>query len=82
LGEDQLEMIRKTVADAIAVQMKDFYVEREKHYQHHQFIDGLIKWQQGWKSTCMRAIAYAVVNAIIGLIVLGYIAWGGKAFKG
>lgn len=63
-------------------QMKDFYIERERHYQHHEFIEGMIKWSQSWKSTCMKAIMNAVAIGLLTLLIMGFIAWGGKAFKG
>lgn len=78
----EYELIKKAVADAMTEQMKDFYVDRETHYQHHEFIDGMMEWSRSWKSTCMRAIANALVMGVIGLLLLGYIAWGGKMFKG
>lgn len=76
------DVIKKAVSEAMVEQMKDFYVDREKHYQHHEFIEGMINWSNSWKSTCMRAIANAIVMGAIGLLVLGYIAWHGKALKG
>lgn len=79
---DNYDVIKKAVQDAMKEQMKDFYIDRETHYQHHKFITGLIEWSQSWKSTCMRAVANAIVLGLIGLLLLGYITWGGKAFKG
>jgi len=81
LDESRHAAIKASVVEAMQEQMKDFYVEREKHYQHHQFIDGLMEYSRCWKSTCMKAIAHAVIGAIIALVVWGYIAWGGKVFQ-
>jgi len=78
---DNYEDIKKAVAEAMQEQMKDFYIDREKHYQHHEFIDDLIKWSNGWKSTCMKAIANLIILGAISLIIMGFIAWGGKTFK-
>ncbi len=79
---ENYDVIKKAVTEAMNEQMKDFYIDREKHYQHHEFISGMIEWSQSWKSTCLRAMANAIVLGIIGLLIYGYIAWGGKMFKG
>ncbi len=80
--DENYDGIKKAVAEAMSESMKDFYIDREKHYQHHEFLSGLIEWSQNWKSTCMKAIANAIIGGIIFLLLLGYIAWGEKAFRG
>jgi len=79
--EEDYELIKKAVTEAMHDEMKDFYIDREKHYQHHEFIATLMEWKNGWKSTCMKAIANTVVTGILFLLIWGFIAWGGKGFK-
>lgn len=81
MSEEHIQAIKRAVSEAMQEQMKDFYIEREKHYQHHQFIGELIEWSKSWKSTAMKAIANTIVMAAIALLLAGYIAWGGKTFK-
>lgn len=80
LKASEYELVKNAVSEAIKAEMKDFYVDREKHYQHHEFIDDLMKWSICWKSTFGKAIANAIAVAIIGLIVWGFVAWGNKNF--
>jgi hypothetical protein len=75
------DSIKAAVTEAIQEQMRDFYVDREKHYQHHEFLESLIRWRDSCKSTCMKAVANMLIASILGLLVLGFLAWGGKALK-
>lgn len=82
MSEEQIAtIIKRAVGEAMDEKMKDFYIDREKHYQHHAFIEDLIQWRDSCKSTCMKAIANIVVVGAIGLMLAGFIAWGGKTFK-
>jgi len=82
LSEEHILAIKRAVSEAMAEQMKDFYLEREKHYQHHEFIEDLIQWRDSSKSTCLRDLANIIVAGAVGLMLLGFIAWGSKALKG
>lgn len=35
------DAIKQAVKDAMKEEMKAFYIDREEHYQHHQFIKGI-----------------------------------------
>lgn len=78
---EDYDLLKKAVSEAMQEEMKPFYVERETHYQHHEFISKLIRWSENCQSSCLKFMANVILAGIVGLIALGFIAWGGKAFK-
>jgi len=76
------DLVKKAVTEAMKAEMKDFYIDREKHYQHHEFLEGLINFSKSWKSNCGKAVSNIVVGGLFLLILWGFISWGSKTFKG
>lgn len=76
------ESVKVAVKEAMKEEMADFYIDRETHYKQHQWLSGLIEWTNTCKTTCGRVIVQAVCFGFIGLLVLGFIFWGSKSFKG
>jgi hypothetical protein len=76
-----LKKITNAVSEAVRGEMKDFYVDREKHYQHHEFIDSLMEWRKNCKKTAWNTFIGAIATAIFILLLYGFVAWGGKGFK-
>lgn len=75
------EVIKEAVKAAMDEKMAEYWVDREKHYQHHEFIDSLIKWADRVSDTTVKAVITAIVMGILALLVLGfifYIKMGGK----
>ena len=75
------DIIKEAVKEALADEIKRFYVDREQHYQDHLFIKDFRDWCQGIKSTIWKTLAKIVVTIVIGLIVLGFILWGRANIK-
>ncbi|OGH08058.1 MAG: hypothetical protein A2W22_06305 [Candidatus Levybacteria bacterium RBG_16_35_11] len=69
------EDIKEIMEQVIDAKTKDFWIEREIHYKHHQFIGDLMDWSKNIKNTTLKAIITIVVSSIIGLIVLGFVFW-------
>lgn len=72
------DSIKAAVCEAIDEKLADFWIEREKHYQHHEFITEMISWTDRFKSTTMKAIINCVVGAVIFAMAIGFVVWGGK----
>lgn len=72
------EEIISAVKDTLNEEVKAFYVDREKHWDDHQFLGGFRKWIDDTKSMAWKTVIGAVVMGIIGLLVLGFAFWGGK----
>jgi hypothetical protein len=66
------ETIKEAVREAFQEELKAFYIDRETHYQHHQFLGGIIKWCEQCKSIVLKTIVTAVVGGVIALLVIGY----------
>ena len=70
------ESVKKAVAEAMQEQMKDFYIDRETHYQDHEFIKDLREWSKGFKTAFWGKIASAIAYALITCIVGWYFLTG------
>lgn len=70
------EQILEVVRRAIREEGSHLYVDHEMHFRHHEFIGEMIKWSETIKGTACKTIVKAVVGALIGLIVLGFLVWG------
>ena len=78
VNKEEIKAIFKEVLDE---KMTEFWVDREVHYQHHEFLSSLIKWVENTKHTIFGTIVKTFVIGIIGLILLGFIFWGKGHFK-
>lgn len=65
-------MIKEGLDNAVAEKMRDFYIERETHYLHHQFIERIIKMFDTAEKTAWRVTISFIVIAVLTLIVAGF----------
>lgn len=72
------EEMRAAVEEAIDGRLKEFWVDRELHYKHHDFIDKWMKWCDDASTTFRRSIIKAIVISVLGLIALGFFVKFGK----
>ena len=63
-------------ARAIDAKLGQFYIDRETHYQDHEFVQSLRKWTEEAKGTVLRAVVKTVVAAGFFLLLFGFIVWG------
>ncbi len=81
MGALTKEDVKEIIDEAIENKVKDFYINREEHYQHHQFVKSFIELMQTSRKTAMRVIIGSATVAVIGLVVAGF--WGRiRAFMG
>lgn len=71
MNKEDVEIITKAVVEAIDQKTKEFYVDREKHWKHHEFLDNLIDFFDKTKTTTWRAMLTFAVIGILGLLVMG-----------
>lgn len=71
----ELDIIKTAVRDVMQEEMKAFYIDREEHYQHHQFIKGLKTGIEGCQSLVGRITLITIIGGIATVIVLGVVAW-------
>ena len=67
-------------ARAIDQKLGQFYIDRETHYQDHQFIQQFRKWTEEAKGTALRVVVKTIAAGAIILILLGFIVWGREHF--
>lgn len=79
--EEELEVFkdvaRKGAQEAVRVELGDFKVEKQKHYDDHKFLTELREWVDSIQSTFWKTIAKAVATGIVLLLILGFAKWGG-----
>jgi hypothetical protein len=74
------EEVEAAVGRAIDNKLGQFYIDRETHYQDHQFISELRKWSEEAKGTVLRAVLKFITYGLIGLLIIGFIVWGKEHF--
>lgn len=72
------DAIKAAMTEVIDEKMKDFWIERERHYKHHEFITEMICWTDKFKSATMKAVVNCIVVALLSAIAIGFIVWGRK----
>ena len=66
------EELKSAVEEAIDEKLSQFWVDRELHYKHHEFIDKWMKWADDASKTVWHSIIKAIVLFVLGLIALGF----------
>ena len=70
-----LDTIKSAVKEAMKEEMQAFYIDREEHYQHHQFIKGLKTGIEGCQSLVGRITLITIIGGVATVLVLGIVAW-------
>lgn len=73
---DEIEEIKAAVKEGLQESVAQFYVERERHYQDHQFIGDLRELFDSVRGTATRTLVGIFITSIIGLVILGFVFWG------
>ncbi|MDP2167978.1 MAG: hypothetical protein Q8J64_06580 [Thermodesulfovibrionales bacterium] len=73
--------MKAAVREAMDEKLGEFFVAREEHYQHHQFVKELIHWTETAKGTACSTISRGLVVVFFSLVILGFIFWGKGHFK-
>ena len=66
------EELKSAIGEAIDEKLSQFWVARELHYKHHEFIDKWMKWSDDVSKTIWSSIVRYIVIFILGLIALGF----------
>jgi Fe2+ transport system protein B len=75
-------MIERAVEKALKKNLGEFFIDRERHYRHHAFLDEFITWTNECKRTATQTIAKLAVTALIALVIMGFILWGSTHLRG
>lgn len=72
LDEKVILQIKSAVSDAIDEKVKDFYIDREKHWRHHQQWEEFNNFWSMTKKTAWRTFIVTIISGTLGLLWLGY----------
>lgn len=66
------EELKNIIDESLDNKFKQYWVDRELHYKHHEFIDKWMKWTDDATKTIWNSILKAVILGILALIALGF----------
>jgi hypothetical protein len=66
------EAIKEAVREALGEELRSFYVDREVHYLHHEFLKSWIDWTKQCKSVVLKTLVTLFIGGIFGLMALGF----------
>ena len=66
------EAIKEAVKEALSEELKSFYVDREIHYKHHEFLTDWIEWTAQCKSVALKTVVTLVIGTMFGLMAIGF----------
>lgn len=79
-NEDIKDAMKAGVKEAVTELMKNhdptqttFYVERERHWKHHEFVDEVIDFMSTVKKTTARTVIAIIIIGTVGLLVTGVV---------
>jgi hypothetical protein len=70
--------IKDVICEAMHEEMASFWIERERHYNEHQFIKSWMDWTNKCKSNVLKAIISCLIYAALIGMAFGFIFWGRK----
>jgi len=79
MGQDE---IKQAMREVMREEMEAFYIDREEHYQHHQFIKNLKSGVEGCQSIIGKVTLTAFIGGIIAVLVIGIAGWIKKIVAG
>jgi hypothetical protein len=62
----ECQEIKTAVTEAMREEMKDFYIDRETHYQDHMFMKSIREFMENCKVGAIRTVVGTVVLFILG----------------
>lgn len=74
--DDEIEKIKAAVKESLQESVAQFYVDRERHYQDHQFVADLRDFFENIRGTATKTIVGILITSVVGLLILGFIVWG------
>jgi hypothetical protein len=77
----EVEELKQAIRDVLDEKSKGFWIDRETHYKHHEWLACVITWSDRCKSTVLQTVVRCVVYGLIGLLIFGFIFWGQRHFK-
>lgn len=82
MTEDEIrEAVKTATREAIDEALGPLYVEREIHWRHHQWIEGMMTWAESTKSTVWGVVVRTVVYGVLALLAAGAVLWGREHLK-
>lgn len=72
---NDLEAVKNAMREVMQEEMKAFYIDREEHYQHHQFLKGLKKGVEGCQSIVGKISLVTLIGGLVTVIILGIVSW-------
>lgn len=75
MTQDDLVEVKKAMTEVMKDQMKEFYIERERHYLDHGFVTDIREGAEWLKQKTCRGSVWAVIIAIGSFILWSLRHW-------
>ena len=72
--------MKEIISEVMDEKTKAFYIDREKHWKHHDFLDKTIAFLDKTEGIVWRTIIIAFIMGALGIFILGIIFWGKTNF--
>lgn len=82
MADVDLVKIQEAIRDVMREEMKAFYIDREEHYQHHQFVKNLKSGVESCQSIVGKVTLSAIIAGAIILLIAGIGGWVKKMVMG
>lgn len=66
------EDIKSVIDESLDSKFREYWVDRELHYKHHEFIDKWMRWADDASKTIWGTLLRGFVLFIMALIALGF----------
>lgn len=74
----ELEAVKVAVKEALQEELKDFYIDRETHYEQHKFIEEMMRYTEQCKGVVLKTIVTTIMGGAIALMIIGFALKHGK----
>lgn len=75
LDKEDIEQLGELITKSINNSARAFFIDREKHYKHHEFVDSVIKFSEFASKTAWRTVIGGAVLFVMGIMGLGLFAY-------
>ena len=66
----------KAASDTIELELGQYKIPKEQHYQDHLWISKMLRIQETVQSSILKGIISIVVVGLAAVMILGLITWG------
>jgi len=75
ISEEQIENIAIAVGKYIDKKTEDFYVDRQKHWKHHEAMDKVIEFFENTRGIIWKSFLIGMIGFVFMIFAVGFTIW-------